>query len=272
VTGDRTAVSTYSLGFSKQTSFGLKAALSYNINYYYFHGSNPLFLANSAYYQNNPELDLSLSLWQNSFGRQTRAIIEATEAKNLSSAYANSYSSKVILSNSEMLYWQLSLTRDFVKIQQANLETVQKIRDWNKRRVSLHLADEVDLLQSEANLKMKQMDLELAIDEAKTVTRNFNTTRNIQSDELTEELQNITVEEVLALAVPERKGIRDDVSSYREASVAAVANAKLSKDKNAPTFDIFANLSLNGRDPGLDQSFKQSWGGNYPYTIVGLKE
>ena len=271
ITGDRNAVSTYSLGFSKQTSFGVKAALSYNVNYFYLHGANPTYIASNSYYQNNPELDLSLSLWQNSFGRQTRAMIETTEAKNLSYAYSNSYNSKVTLSNAEALYWRLSLTRDFVKIQRANLETVQKIRDWNKKRVSTHLADDVDLLQSEANLKMRQMDLEMALDEEKMATRSFNTARNVQSDDLNEELQGISVDEVIALAVPEKRGVRDDVTSYKEASIAAAANAKLSKDKNAPTFDLFANLTLNGKDPTFDQSFKQSWGGNYPYTIVGLK-
>ena len=271
VVGDRAAVSTYSLGVSKLTTFGLNASLSYNVNYFYFHGANSAFLTNNQYYQMNPQLDLTLSLWRNSFGRQTRAIVEATNAKNLSTSYTESYRSKLILSDAEALYWRASLVKELVKVEKINLDRAREIRDWNKRRVSLNLTDKVDLLQADANLKIREMSYETAIDEERTALRDFNTMRGVAADEINEELQNITVEQILALPLPERKGTRDDVMALKEAARAAAANANLSKDKNAPSLDLFSTLTVNGRDPAFDTSFKQSWGGLYPYTVVGIK-
>jgi outer membrane protein TolC len=95
--------------------------------------------------------------------------------------------------------------------------------------------------------------------------------RGVNSDEFNDETEKITVETIIAMPLPDRKGVRDDVASLREAARAAAASAKLSRDKNRPTFDLFSTLSLNGRDPNFDPSFKESWRGNFPYTVVGLK-
>jgi outer membrane protein TolC len=271
VTGDRSTMGNLGFGFSKTTTFGLSAALSYNINYFYYHGANPAFLTNSQFYQHNPQLDLKQSFWQNAFGRQTRANVKAVEARNLSAAYAESYRAKAILAEAETLYWRLSLQRDLIKIQKDNLARAEKLRDWAKRRANLNLADKSDFLQAEANFKMRQLDLTSSMDDEKAIVRQFNTTRGVDSDELNEDLDVMPVNAVIALTPPERKGERDDVTALKEAAMASAANARLARDRNSPILDLFANLSLNGRDPGFNPSFKESFGGSYPYTIVGLK-
>jgi outer membrane protein TolC len=271
VTGDRNTMANLAFGFSKTTTFGLTAALSYNVNYFYYNGANPAFLTNSQFYQHNPQLDLKQSFWQNAFGRQTRANVQAIEARNLSSSYSESYRARSILAEAETLYWRLSLQRDLIKIQKDNFARAEKLRDWAKRRASLNLADKSDFLQAEANLKMRQLDLTSSMDEEKAIVRQFNTTRGVDSDELNEDLEIIPVSAVIALTPPERKGDRDDVKALKEAAKASAANARLARDRNAPMLDLFANLSLNGRDPGFNSSFKESFGGSYPYTIVGLK-
>ncbi len=271
VTGDRVTNNTMMFGFKKLTSFGLSASLYYDISYTYMHGANTSFLNADHFYETSPVLDLSLSLWKNGFGRQTRAMVEATDAKNLSSSYAASYNSRKILSDAESIYWKVSLVKDLVNIKKDNLDRAKKIKEWAERRTKLNLADKVDLLQAQANYKMAEMDLQAAMDDEKEATRVFNTMRGINSDEFNGQTEKLTVDSVVSIPLPERKGVRDDVASLREAARAAAANAKLSKDNNRPTFDIFSSLSLNGRDPNFDPSFKESWRGNFPYTVVGVK-
>jgi len=216
-------------------------------------------------------LELKQSLWQNAFGRQTRAIVQAIDARNLSSSYSASYASKKLLSDAEAIYWKMALVKDLVQIKQDNFDRAEKIKEWAQKRSKSNLADNVDLLQAEANYKMAQMDLQLALDDEKEATRTFNTMRGVNSDEFNDSTEKLTVDSVVAMPFPERKGVRDDVAALRESSRAAAANAKLSADKNKPTFDLFSTLSLNGRDPNFDPSFKESWRGNYPYTVVGVK-
>ncbi|MEI6093558.1 MAG: TolC family protein, partial [bacterium] len=235
------------------------------------HGANTTLLNSSQYYETRPVIEFKQSLWQNAFGRQTRAIIDATDARNLSSSFSASYNSKKILADAEAVYWKLSLMREMVKIKQDNLSRATKIKDWSERRARLNLAEKVDFLQADANFKMAQLELQASIDDEKDLVRQFNTMRGINSDELTEELETLTVDSVVAMNAPERKGLRDDVASFREMARSASANAALSKDKNKPTLELFSTLSLNGKDPAFNPSFKESWGGNYPYTVVGLK-
>ncbi|MFH1223550.1 MAG: TolC family protein [Pseudomonadota bacterium] len=271
VTGDRTTSGSLDFGFKKVTSFGFSGSLYYSVDYAYMHGANTTFLSSNTYYATSPVLEFRQSLWQNAFGRQTRAIVEATDAKNTSSSYAASYVSKQILSGAEVLYWKLSVTRDLVKILEDNLERAEKLSQWSKKRASLNLADDVDYLQSEANVKMAQLELQAAVDEEKETVREFNTMRGLNSDDLKDDLEKVTVDSVIRSDPPARKGVREDVLSLKEYARAAAANAKLSRDKNAPTMDLFSTLSLNGRDPKFDTSFKESWRGNYPYAVVGIQ-
>ena len=271
ITGDRVTNNNLAFGFNKQTTFGFSGSLYYNISQTSMHGANTTLLNSSQYYETRPVLEFKQSLWQNAFGRQTRAIIEATDAKNLSSSYSASYNSKKILSDAEAVYWKLSLMREMVKIKQDNLGRATKIKDWSEKRTKLNLADKADFLQADANFKMAQLELQAALDDERDLIRQLNTMRGINSDELSEELEILTVDSVEAMNMPERKGVRDDVASFREMAKAASANAILSKDKNKPTLELFSTLSLNGRDPSFDPSFKESWGGNYPYTVVGLR-
>lgn len=271
VTGDRTTNNTLSFGFNKLTTFGFSGSLYYNVSHTSMHGANSAFLNSNQFYETKPVLEFKQSLWQNAFGRQTKAMIEATDARNLSSAYSSSYNSKKILSDAEAVYWKLSLMREMVKIKQDNLKRATKIKEWSERRTKLNLADKSDFLQADANFKMAQLELQAAMDDEKDLVRQLNTMRGVNSDELNEELDVLTVDSVVAMNTPERKGVRDDVASFREMARAASANAVLSKDKNKPTLELFSTLSLNGRDPSFDPSFKESWGGNYPYTVVGIK-
>jgi len=271
ITGDRVTNNTLSFGFNKLTSFGFSGSLHYDISSTYMHGANPAFLSSDQYYDTRPVLEFSQSFWQNAFGRQTRAIIEATDAKNLSTSYAASYDAKKLLSDAEAIYWKMSLVKDLVQIKQDNLTRAEKIKEWAQRRSKSNLADNVDLLQAEANFKMTQLDLQGALDDEKEATRLFNTMRGVDSDEFKDDTEKLTVEGVVAMPLPERKGIRDDVASFKEAARAADASARISIDKNRPTLDLFSSLSLNGRDPNFSPSFKESWRGNFPYTVVGVK-
>ena len=271
VTGDRVTNNTLSFGFNKMTSFGFTGSLHYDISYTYMHGANSTFLNSDRYYETRPVLEFKQSLWQNAFGRQTRAAIEATDAKNISSSYSLRFTSKKVLAEAETLYWNLSVTKQLVSILKDNLVRAEKLRDWSKRRSGLNLADNVDFLQAEANVKMSQLELQASMDEEKELTRAFNTARGVDSDVLDVEMELLSVDTIVGLSTPERKGVRDDVVAYREAARASAANAKLSKDRNKPTLELFSTLSLNGRDPNFDPSFKESWGGSYPYTVIGLK-
>ncbi len=269
IMGDRTSTASGSMGFAKNTTFGLSGKLYYALTQTSISGVNQSFIPYTEYYESSPVLELRQSLWQNSFGRQTRATRDALEAKAMSDSYSSKFSSKQIMSASETLYWTLSTTRELVKVQKENLKRAERLRDWSKRRVSNNLADRVDLLQAESMLKMRQLELEGTQDTEKDLIRQFNTNRGASTDDIEIELEIMNPEQAVALNAPERKGVREDVKALEAGAKAAAANARISRDKNAPTLDLFGKFSLNGKDE-FDPAFKDSFSGRHPYTIVGL--
>jgi outer membrane protein TolC len=249
----------YNIGISQQTTFGLLARASYDFDYSHYDflpgsGSPPVSLN-----QGRPVFELSQSLWRNSFGAETRALLEASEAQALATSLSASYQTRVILAQAESAYWQLSLARSAVKVTAEVLDRAQKLYDWNARRVKLRLADESDLLQAEALLKLRKLDLQQAQDNERIASRTLNQLRDVDSDTVAEQVDSLGPQLPIP-SKPERTGLREDVRAAQEQSRAAVANAKLTNEKDKPTFEVFGSFSLNGSDqnftPTLSNSFK----------------
>ena len=269
IMGDRTMISSGSMGFAKNTNFGLSGKLYYGLTQTRYHGVNPMFIPYTEYYESGPVLELKQSLWQNAFGRQTRDSMDAIEAKSMSDSYAETFKGKLLVAEAETLYWGLATVKELVKVQKENLKRAEKLRDWAKKRVSSNLADKVDLIQAEAMLKLREFELESTINQEKTYTRNFNTQRGVDSDVMDEELELMSPDKTLAIVVPQKKGVREDVKAAEAGARAATASAKLSKDKNAPTLDLSGTFSLNGKDK-FDKAFKDSFSGDHPYLAAAL--
>ncbi len=269
IMGDRTIVSSGLMGFAKNTTFGLSGKLYYSLTHTKMNGVNGSFIPYTEYYEMSPVLEVKQSLWQNAFGRQTRAAMQALESKSMSDAYSSKYMSKQLISASENLYWNLSTVRELLDIQKQNLNRAEKLLEWSKRRANLNLADKVDLLQAQAMLKMRQLEIESTMETERQLLRQFNTNRGLTSDDVEIELEKMTPEQALALSIPEKVGVREDVKALEAGARAAAANVKLSKDKNAPTLDLFGTFSLNGKEK-FNDAFQDAFSGRYPYTVVGL--
>ncbi len=269
IMGDRTSTASGSMGFSKNTSIGLSGKLYYKLVQTTINGVNQSFIPYTEYYESSPVLELNQSFWKNSFGRQTRASRDALEAAAMMSAYNSKFDSKQIMSDAETLYWNLSTTRELLKVQQDNLKRAERLRDWTKKRVGSNLADRVDLLQAESMLKMRQLELEATTDSEKELVRQFNTSRGATTDDANMELEIMSPEKAIAIETPQRKGVREDVKALEAASKAAAANARISKDNYAPSLDLFGQFSLNGKDQ-FDPAVRDSFSGKHPYVVAGL--
>lgn len=269
IMGDRTSTASGSMGFSKNTTFGLGGKLYYKLTQTTINGVNQSFIPYTEYYEASPVLELTQSFWKNSFGRQTRATRDALEAKAMSEAYNSKFESKQIMSSSEALYWNLSTTRELLEVQKENLKRAERLRDWAKKRVKSNLADKVDLLQAESMLKMRQLELEATADTEKELLRQFNTNRGASDDNSAIQLEVMAPEKAIAMEAPQRKGVREDVKALEAVAKAAAANARISKDNYSPSLDLFGQFSLNGKDQ-FDPAIKDSFSGKHPYLVAGL--
>lgn len=269
--GTRTGYQGYSLGVAKQFSFGLSAKLSYNLNYTQIDGATPTFLPTPKFYEARPLIELSQSLLRNGFGRETSATIAAGRAQAKAVSYLDTFKLKMSLVEAEVVYWGLSIARELVAVQAESLDRAKKIKEWSGRRTKLELADRADFLQAEAGYQGRNLEYQAAVDELKAMERQFNRLRGSEAEAVKEELPKVDRALIEKMAVPEKKGTREDVKAALEVKNAAEAGAEIGKEKNLPNLDAYAQMALNGRSDGVSQATSDSVGTQFPTLAFGVK-
>lgn len=258
-----------SLGVKKTTTFGLDAKFYYlmrHTNYVNMSAGFPPI----KFYDTRPTLELTQSLWSNGFGRSTRANQAAAEAGALASSYAQSYKVKSLLAAAEDSYWGLVLAREKVEVTHIALEQAQKTYKWSSERVKRNLADDVDGLQAKAALEVRQLEMQVALDEERSAARMFNRFRSENSDVVTVQLAKLSSEELIDRKIHDTKPQRDDVKAAEQQQKAAIAAASASIEKTNPTLDVSAMYGLNGRNPNAASALGDPFGANRPSFSVGL--
>jgi outer membrane protein TolC len=271
----------YSLGVSQMTTFGLQAKLHYDLFYQYYVNPLPLLvlpggvsLTPNSFALASPVLELTQSLWSNGMGRSTQAVQEQAEAQALSSSYGATFQTKSTLTRAESNYWRLALARQIVGVQQEALDRAKRIYNWNSEKARLHLRDNADVLQAEALSKNRELDLLAAKNEERSAARAFNTTRGSTSGEVKEALDEITSEMISKLETPKRAAMRDDVKAAQQNLRVTIAGATIASEKDLPTLDVFATLSMNGQTNGIANTISDTVSNSFtnrPSQLVGLR-
>jgi outer membrane protein TolC len=269
--GTRITTTELQLGVSKVWDFGLQSRLYQQILSTSTYGATPLFVPMPAYIDSSPVIELTQSLWRNGFGSETRATQSRTDAQALRDHYTNAFLVKQDLANAETAYWQLAVARQMLAIQQDSLDRSRQLRQWSEKRTRNDLADRADLLQADAAYRLQELQVKQAQDDLRVATRAFNAARGKDSDELTDQLEQVDSDFVEGLTVPPRVKLREDVRSAQENQKVADADAALGREKNDPTFEVYFDYSLTGRDPALPNSIAGSYDYQHPYSVLGLR-
>ncbi len=258
-------------GFSKLTSFGTQAKVSYGYNYTEYSKFSDPRKKFPAFYQFQTTFELSQSIWRNFFGSETRAQRNQIEAQATASHYVEKYKTRLLLAEAESTYWRLTFSRLTVQVQTEALARAKKMYDWNTGRAKLHLADSADAFQSEALLKIKALDLQNAQDEERAASRAFNLARGFTEDLVSEDLEIVDASVLSQVSIPNRVEKREDILAAEEQERATWAAADLAKERTLPSFDVFGSYSLNGQKTDQNDAFKGSFKNEQPTQAAGLK-
>lgn len=266
---DRVETTRFNLGVRKLTTFGMEAKAYYRLTHTnYVNMSLP---PGVNYYDARPVIELTQSLWANGFGRATRAQRDAGEAQALAVSFNNRHKARSLLVAAEDAYWRLALARDRVDVTKKSLEQAQKLYKWSAGRVRRNLADEADALQAKAALELRQLEMQSAVDEENAAARLFNRLRNSPENEVPQELESPTSEQLLAKLLSQPKPHRDDVKAAEQQQRATVAAAAASMEKNRPLFDVYGSYGFNGRDAQLAAALGNPFTANRPAFSLGLR-
>jgi outer membrane protein TolC len=255
----------YTLGLSETTPIGLTGKLTYNRSELILPGFSP-----SHFDSSWGQFDLSVSLWRNAFGSEIRAQVDALESGALAKGFSQSYVSKSLLQEAESSYWRLQLARELILIQKDAVDRAKRLTEWASRRSRLQLTDRAEYLQTSTAYQTRKLDLQVADDNERAAARAFNSSIGIDSNFVEERLSDISVDLTANMKTPPRTGLRDDVKAAELQAKASIATAKISRERNKPTFEAYATLLTNQPDsPGGQLAGILAT--TQPSTVVGLR-
>lgn len=272
LTYDHIENQTYSLGISQQFSFGLQAKIYYQATHTNFIGSPVLSGSNADFYDANPRLELALPLWGNGFGRTLRAQRDLIARSNQVEEFGMKAQNVTSDIEAENTYWSLVVNQELLKVQRQALHQAETILDYVKNRARMRLGEESDILQAQALVASRKLDLKRGETTEASARIRFNALRNILSDKVTDTLDPVPFEMILQLNLPnQRPGNRYDVIAAQAQTEAASSNAMLVSERNTPTLDLYGGYGLNGRDSSFSNASSNLNGGDKGSKYIGLR-
>ncbi len=206
----------------------------------------------------NWELDIRQSLWQNSFGHQTRLRRQRDQYELQSRLIDLMIERQQTLVDFESLYWDIAYAQQEVDIRTKNLDRSREIYNWFKDRFDRSAAEHVDLLQAQTLVATRELQLQVASDNLKTLQSRLKEKLLITAD-LFPEQQNLREErDYLSLPVelnfaPATPILLATLKEQADADYLK-ANSELEADKIKPIFDVRYAYGQQG----LNTSFSQA--------------
>ncbi len=257
-------------GVSKITDFGLSGKISYSLSKTNLPDAKKNLIPEPKYFDTATTIELNQSLLKNGDGSDIKNTKSLQVAQTEMNYQIEKMKYRVSLAEAEAAYWRLVLARETIKFQKENLKRAEALVSWLQNKVSAKLADSSELVQTQAILELRKLELQGGIDEEKAAMRAFNTARNIDSGEVAESLTRMTSELVAGLKIP-NAGVRPDVAAAEQAAKLAKASADLGRDKFKSSFDVFASYAFNGHDEKVGKAIGQGFTPENPTRIVGVK-
>lgn len=267
--GDMTQATSFNVGVGMMSTIGTSAKLTYTMTKSKVSGANPQFVPGEAMYEVRPAIEISQPLWRNFGGHETSLQQSAGQTAARATEQQERYRVRMILLEAEMAYLRLALARESLRMVQENLSHARKMRAWNQSRVDQGLTDTGEVLQTDALVKMRELEEQGAKDEEATAARIFNLHRGRSEGVVAETLEVIARGEVPS--APPRRGIRHDVVAAQEARQLAEVQSNMVREKFRPSVEIFGSIALNGRDASTGSATSEGFGTDHPTSMLGLR-
>ncbi len=269
--GNRTDTEFVTAGLMQNFDFGLKGQLSYTLYHTKIFNASPTFVPVPDFNDGVAKIELSQSLWRNWNGKENKAQADLINSQAKASKHLADFTVQTTLTNAESVYWSLSQTKKVIQVQKDNLARAQQLRGWNQRRINSGLAERSDFLQAEANLKLREYELNSALQQQNLLARAFNSLRGIDGNSVPEDLEPVNSKNLKALTPPPKAEFRADTLAALEQQNLAKANAALAIERNRPTFELYGSYALNGRHPERADAISNSFKTNHTTSAIGVR-
>ncbi len=218
----------------------------------------------------SPSIEVSQPLWQGKGGKtlslQEKALRDQT---GIQKSILEQRTRGLELA-AKAAYYRLSFARDRVSIAKNTLETAEKIQSFVLSKQALNLLEKGDLLQSQALVAGRKLELDDAEMEEKAAALQFNSLRGEPSDSVPDELSSLKSTSVAQLEITPDLENRPEVKVAKAQIELAESSIKLSEDKVSPQLNAFSMHGFQSREDTFANSAKKINDPYYPVTTIGL--
>ncbi len=143
----------YGVNLTKSFSTGTSLSLGADYEIAKLDGSG------NKLYRADWDLSLTQDLWKNSFGRSVRLRRKSDQMELFSRKIDLLVQKQELINKLEDLYWDYSLFQKELVLKQENLKRGEQILSWTNMRLKLSAARDTDLLQVQALLSSRKLEL-----------------------------------------------------------------------------------------------------------------
>lgn len=152
-------------------------------------GFGDLFPTNYA--QGGLGIELSQSLWKNAFGRSTRLRRDRQMTLAEAEVGGHDLQSRQILAGAEIAFWDLLYLQEEVTLRESSLARGKKLEAWFRRRAGDGISDRTDVLNAEALVAARDLQLASSKDLLVAAEKNLRMYLEIPDGEALPKLQGV---------------------------------------------------------------------------------
>ncbi|MFH0877477.1 MAG: TolC family protein [Candidatus Omnitrophota bacterium] len=256
--GTKSVTNQYSLGVSKQLPTGTVVDLDFQ---------DARDFSNSAYSNINPaheslaKVSLTQPLGKNFFGLVDRNEIKITKLDIENSDYSSLTKIEEALADAQKAYWKVVWLTEELQIKRGMLDKAQELFDIYRKKRTIGLIEDPDLLAAEANVVLRQNDVLSAVDEVNSAKENLLLLLNEDShnvhvkplERLEYRQMHIDFYDVLSNAIEHRRDYRQAKNEIKMKKLSLVSK----KNSLWPEIDLEASFARNGLSRQYNESWKQ---------------
>lgn len=270
-----TKTSSYSLGLAKKFSTG--TGVSITASTFEIENSalaNPAVARFQKFGAGSLGLGLSQSLWKDFFGNATRLRQERQEVATAVSTGTFDMQKQMLLVGAEAAYWNYIFSIENLKIGKASLERAKRIAAWTQRRVNDGISDRADLLQVQALVAARTLQLISAEDELAGAKRSLRDFLELSADQpLPEMTGEISQARALNASLSGRTGRVVALDAYLSSldSRSKLLESREAEDKLRPDLILSGSYNTNAFESSMTDAVRKWTETDRPTSKVGLK-
>ena len=273
-TPERTRADVWSVGLAKKFFTGTTFSANYGMTHtMLFYPALPSMYAGllpgAATWDALPSLSISQSLLRDFMGGITNSGVAKVKGLARAGELGEKYRAQAALFGAEQSYWSLALARETLKAKEESLGRTTRMRDWTAKRARLNIADKADLLQMDAAVKFKELDLAMSRQNEKSASRAFNSARGREGDFVEEHLEDIAERISFQAGNLWKEGDRLDVQASAAMLDSAKAASRETFYRSLPELNVFGTVALSGHDITGMEAHDRAMRGDWPIYTVG---